>query len=83
MHFFPLQRMANSMGESLENDPSSLMELQTQKQKGSLRYKIQCKIVGKSELQSPTKLPLMAIKGLFVGALTASGKLDKPIPGCR
>lgn len=68
------------MDESLENDPSSIVELQTQKPKGSLRYEIYCKIVGKSELQSPMTLPLMAIKSLFVGA---SGKLNKPIPGCQ
>lgn len=28
------------------------------------------------------KLPLMAIKSPFVGALTDSGKLNKPIPDC-
>lgn len=38
------------------------------------------KVLEKSELQSPVKLPLMAIKSPFVGALTASGKLHRPNP---
>ena len=31
----------------------------------------------------PSETTSMAIKSPFVGALTASGKLHKPIPGCR
>lgn len=31
--FFPLWRLANSMDESLERDPSGLMQLQTEEKK--------------------------------------------------
>lgn len=43
----PLQRRARSIHESLQNDASGLVELQTQTQKGSFRSNTHYKIVGK------------------------------------
>lgn len=60
--------------------PYGTPHIETQRE--HLTYKIYYKIVKESELQSPVKLSLTAIKRLFVRALTASGKFNKPIPGC-
>lgn len=81
-HTLPLWRMTYSTAESLENG-WSLWPYRTLYTEIKMRWKFQiCSIQWDSWGKwstVPTEISLTAIKSLFVGALTASGKLNKPI----